>query len=86
MKQYPIVLFLMLFVGVFSAVAQISPDCTTAVSICDNTPLNFGTSGFGMDDFNGASRTGCLETTTSGAIESNAAWYRFRTGAAGQLG
>jgi gliding motility-associated-like protein len=66
--------------------AQISPDCGTAIPICNNTPVNAGTSGYGADDFGGASQTGCLETSLSGLIESNSAWYRFRTGAAGQLG
>ncbi|MGB5497812.1 MAG: T9SS type B sorting domain-containing protein, partial [Maribacter sp.] len=33
-----------------------------------------------------ASMSGCLEQTVTGSIESNSAWYRFRTGASGQLG
>ena len=66
--------------------AQVSPDCTAAVPICNNTPINGGTNGYGSDDFNGAATSGCLERTLSGAIESNASWYRFRTNAAGQLG
>ena len=66
--------------------AQVGNDCVSAVPICSNTPVNGGTSGYGNDDFNGASRSGCLEQTTSGAIESNSAWYRFRTSASGQLG
>ena len=66
--------------------AQISPDCGAAVPICSNTPVNGGTLGYGTDDFGGATETGCLETSLSGYIESNSAWYRFRTGAAGQLG
>ncbi len=68
------------------AKAQVAPDCGTAIPICNNTPVNGGTNGFGIDDFNNAGTSGCLERTTSGAIESNAAWYRFRTGASGQLG
>lgn len=68
------------------AIAQIAPDCSGAIPICSNTPTNGGTNGFGADDFNGASESGCLEQTLSGAIESNSAWYRFRTGASGQLG
>ncbi len=67
-------------------VAQISPDCINAIPICNNTPVNSGTMGFGVDDFNGAAASGCLEPTITGAIESNSAWYRFRTGASGQLG
>lgn len=70
----------------FNAVAQISPDCTTAIPICNNTPVNSGTNSYGVDDFNGANTSGCLEKTVSGTIESNAAWYKFRTGASGQLG
>jgi gliding motility-associated-like protein len=65
---------------------QVSPDCATVVPICNNTPINGGTNGFGVDDFYGAVSSGCLEQTTSGTIESNSAWYRFRTGASGQLG
>ncbi|ADV47839.1 hypothetical protein Celal_0500 [Cellulophaga algicola DSM 14237] len=78
------ILFLFLFSN-FS-VAQISPDCSTAIPICNNTPVNSGTDNYGVDDFNGNARSGCLERTTSGAIESNSAWYRFRTSATGQLG
>lgn len=66
--------------------AQVSQDCVNAIPICNNTPINGGTNGFGVDDFNGAASSGCLEQTTTGAIESNSAWYRFRTAEAGQLG
>lgn len=66
--------------------AQVSADCVNAIPICNNTPVNGGTNDFGMDDFNGAMTTGCLEQTLTGAIESNSAWYRFKTGASGQLG
>ncbi|MEM7485569.1 MAG: T9SS type B sorting domain-containing protein [Bacteroidota bacterium] len=66
--------------------SQVLPDCANAVPICNNTPINGGANGFGVDDFGGAGSSGCLERTLSGAIESNSAWYRFRTGASGQLG
>ncbi|MEM9647048.1 MAG: T9SS type B sorting domain-containing protein [Bacteroidota bacterium] len=66
--------------------AQVIPDCGSAVPICSNTPINGGTNGYGSDDFSGASSSGCLEQTTSGSIESNSAWYHFRTSASGQLG
>ena len=72
--------------GTTLARTQVAPDCSNAVPICNNTPVNGGTNGFGADDFNGAGKSGCLEKTPSGSIESNAAWYRFRTGASGQLG
>ena len=67
-------------------IAQVSPNCSNAIPICNNTPVNGGTNGFGVDDFNGAAASGCLERTTSGSIESNSAWYYFRTAANGELG
>ncbi|HMB63703.1 MAG TPA: T9SS type B sorting domain-containing protein [Eudoraea sp.] len=66
--------------------AQVAADCANAIPICNNTPVNAGTMGYGSDDFNGAATSGCLEQTVTGVIESNSAWYRFRTGAAGELG
>ena len=71
------------FLGLFS---QVSPDCGTAIPICNNTPVTGGVQGYGQDDFWGVARTGCLEGSLSGDIESNSAWYRFRTAASGQLG
>jgi len=79
-------LSLLLFLGTTQMFAQISPDCANAIPICTNTPLNGGTNGFGIDDFAGAAESGCLEKTLSGSIESNSTWYRFKTGATGQLG
>ncbi|MEO9510608.1 MAG: T9SS type B sorting domain-containing protein [Flavobacteriaceae bacterium] len=66
--------------------SQVTPECADAVPICSNTPINGGANGYGIDDFNGASSSGCLERTISGAIESNSGWYRFRANASGQLG
>lgn len=71
--------------GIFSVWSQVSPDCANAVPICNNTPVNGGTDGLGIDDFNGSSVSGCI-AQGSGTIESNSAWYRFRTGESGQLG
>ncbi|NQZ45108.1 MAG: T9SS type B sorting domain-containing protein [Flavobacteriaceae bacterium] len=85
MRRTVFVVFVAAFVGTF-AMAQVSPDCVSAIPICDNTPVNAGTDGYGVDDFDGAFSSGCLEQTATGAIESNSAWYRFRTGASGQLG
>nr|WP_299384661.1 T9SS type B sorting domain-containing protein [Allomuricauda sp.] len=75
-------------IAIFSQISysQVVPDCGAAVPICSNTPINGGTNGYGIDDFNGATTSGCLERTPSGNIESNSAWYRFRTAASGQLG
>ena len=86
MKNVGIVIFIVFFLGMFRSFAQVSPDCENATPICNNTPVNGGTNGYGNDDFNGALTSGCLEETVTGLIESNSAWYRFRTAASGQLG
>lgn len=86
MSRFGILLSLTFFFGVYCASAQVSPDCGNAIPICNDTPVNGGTNGFGIDDFDGASTSGCLEQALTNSIESNSAWYRFRTGASGQLG
>lgn len=86
MKRASILLWLPLFFGIQTVFGQISPDCSGAIPICSNTPVNGGTNDYGIDDFNGAATSGCFETSHSGFIEDNSAWYRFRTSAAGQLG
>ncbi|CAM4188277.1 T9SS type B sorting domain-containing protein [Zobellia nedashkovskayae] len=86
MSRFVILWFVLLIWGISAVSAQVSSDCSSAIPICNNTPVNGGTTGFGIDDFNSAETSGCLEQTLSGVIESNSAWYRFRTGASGQLG
>ncbi|MGY8914805.1 MAG: T9SS type B sorting domain-containing protein, partial [Flavobacteriales bacterium] len=86
MKRVTVLLWLPLLFGIQTVFGQISPDCSEAIPICSNTPVNGGTNDYGIDDFNGAATSGCLETSLSGFIEDNSAWYRFRTSAAGQLG
>ncbi|MBT8320275.1 MAG: T9SS type B sorting domain-containing protein [Eudoraea sp.] len=86
MKRYLIITALVYLLGILSISAQVASDCVNAIPICNNTPTNGGTQDYGIDDFGGAATSGCLEQTLSGAIESNSAWYRFRTGASGQLG
>ncbi len=85
MPRFIGIFFLLLLSG-SAAYAQVASDCGNAIAICNNTPVNGAINGFGKDDFNGAAVSGCLEQTLDGSIESNSAWYRFRTGASGQLG
>ncbi len=85
MNRFLVIFFPLFFLGML-AHAQVASDCGDAIPICNNTPTNGGTNGFGKDDFNGALESGCLEQTLDGTVESNSAWYRFRTGASGQLG
>ncbi len=86
MSRFIILCFVLLFLELPAVSAQVSSDCSNAIPICNNTPVNGGTTGFGIDDFNGSATSGCLEQTLSGVVESNSAWYRFRAGASGQLG
>ncbi len=79
----------LLFFGITLCTAQVSPDCSTAIPICSNVPITATVDGYGTDDFPGVSilADDCLESATpNGPIESNSAWYKFRTGASGQLG
>lgn len=66
--------------------AQVSADCVNAIPICTNIPFTGQVSSYGVDDFNAANSSGCLETSLSGVIESNSAWYTFTTLIAGTLG
>lgn len=85
MSKQGIPFLLLLFFGYLTCFSQVAPDCINAIPLCNNTPINAGTNGFGVDDFNGASVSGCI-TQATGTIETNSAWYRFRTGESGQLG
>lgn len=85
MTKYVITLLFIIFTGKLSVFSQVAADCVNAVPICNNTPINGGTNGFGIDDFNGATVSGCIAQST-GTIETNSAWYRFRTRESGQLG
>ncbi|TLP77036.1 T9SS type B sorting domain-containing protein [Maribacter sp. ACAM166] len=84
MTKYSIAILLMNIFGCLTCFSQVAPDCINATPICKNTPVNAGTNGYGVDDFNGASVSGCIEASVT--IETNSAWYRFRVGKSGQLG
>ena len=68
--------------------AQVSSDCSGSVPICDNTGSGGNVNGPGMDDFNGAGNSGCLQDggAGTGQVEANSAWYTFQTNETGQLG
>ncbi|WP_047246098.1 T9SS type B sorting domain-containing protein [Maribacter thermophilus] len=85
MTRFSVAFLITFFFGIYIGVAQVSADCANAIPICNNTPINEGTDGYGVDDFNGASISGCIKQG-SGTIESNSAWYRFKTGESGELG
>ncbi len=84
MKTTRILFLFVLICCVSRTFSQVSSDCIDAIPICTNTPYNGGVNGFGIDDFNGG-RVNC-KGTDAAIGETNSAWYRFRTGASGQLG
>ncbi|WP_405398874.1 T9SS type B sorting domain-containing protein [Maribacter sp. Asnod2-G09] len=84
MIKYGISILLICFFSIFTCFAQVSADCANAVPICYNTPVNGGTDGYGIDDFNGTFISGCI--IGSSTIETNSAWYKFKIGEIGQLG
>jgi len=87
MKVKSLIFCFLIALATNSLMAQVASDCINAVPICNNTPVNGGTQGYGADDYNGALVSGCLESPLNYPfIETNSAWYRFRTGASGQLG
>ncbi len=53
MKQLVIVYVVICYFGTCLAMGQVAPDCSNAVPICSNTPINGGTLGYGIDDFGG---------------------------------
>ncbi|MEH6769207.1 T9SS type B sorting domain-containing protein [Maribacter arcticus] len=85
MTKYGITILLLNLFGALSCFSQVALDCVNAIPICNNTPINAGTDGYGLDDFNGASVSGCI-TQATGTVETNSAWYRFRAAETGQLG
>ncbi len=81
--------YIVLCISLHVTHAQVSPDCATAIPICSNVPITGEVNGLGIDDFNGELSLGkdCLRADYgSSTIESNSAWYRFRTSESGQLG
>ncbi|MEO2052645.1 MAG: GTP cyclohydrolase, partial [Allomuricauda sp.] len=79
------------FLTFFSASAQNSPDCRTAIPVCADAPIMGVTDGSGdIDDFDPEviTQTGCLEkgSVSSANIENNTGWFVFRAGTDGQIG
>ena len=80
-----------LFLVIFGAIAQNSPDCRTAIPVCADAPIMSQADGLGdIDDFdpNVIRQTGCLEkgSVADANIENNTSWYVFRAGTTGRIG
>lgn len=83
--------FCCLFLLTWSAKAQNSPDCRTAIPVCADQPIMGLADGSGdIDDFDPEviRQTGCLEkgSVSSANIENNTSWFVFRAGTGGQVG
>ncbi len=79
------------FLFSWSAMAQNSPDCRSAIPVCADAPILSETDGSGdVDDFDPDTirQSGCLEkgSVASANIENNTSWYVFRAGTDGQIG
>ncbi len=79
------------FLFSWSAKAQNSPDCRSAIPVCADAPILSETDGSGdVDDFDPDTirQSGCLEkgSVASANIENNTSWYVFRAGTDGQIG
>ncbi len=79
------------FLFSWSAMAQNSPDCRSAIPVCADAPIFSETDGSGdVDDFDPDTirQSGCLEkgSVASANIENNTSWYVFRAGTDGQIG
>jgi gliding motility-associated-like protein len=62
-------------------------DCSNALPICSDANSGGVVNGFGVDDFNGNSVSGCLRNGLGvTTIETNSYWFRFKLAAGGQFG
>ncbi|WP_047246097.1 T9SS type B sorting domain-containing protein [Maribacter thermophilus] len=80
-----------LFLFLWDANAQNSPDCRTAIPVCADQPImGLADGGGDIEDFDPEviTQSGCLEkgSISSANIENNTAWYVFRAGTGGQVG
>jgi len=90
MRTFLRILFISVL-GTFSAVAQNSPDCRSAIPVCaDTTIVAFADGSGDIDDFDPdvIRQSGCLEkgSVSSANIENNTSWYVFRAGTDGRIG
>ena len=85
MKKHFITLAICLVAGFFYGYGQ--QDCSNALPICSDANSGGVVNGFGVDDFNGNSVSGCLRNGLGvTTIETNSYWFRFKLAAGGQFG
>ena len=84
MRKHFIVIVFCLFFGMFNSYSQ--SDCRNALSVCIDASNDGVVSNYGIDDFFGATQSGCLGTAGAGTIESNSYWFRIKLAQSGQFG
>jgi gliding motility-associated-like protein len=87
MKKYYIPLFLFLFLCVTSYVSYGQSDCSTTIPICTDANSGGVVNGYGNDDFNGQTVSGCLRNGLGvNTIETNSFWFRVKLAESGEFG
>ncbi len=85
MKKHFISLTIFLVAGLFYGYGQ--SDCSNALPICSDANSGGKVNGFGIDDFNGRSVSGCLKNGLGvTTVETNSYWFRVKLAASGEFG
>lgn len=80
-------LIFFVFAFVFTLQTFSQADCSNALPVCTNANSGGTVSGFGIDDFNGRTSSGCLRLNLDGtAIESNSFWFKIKLAESGEFG
>ena len=84
MKKYYIFL-VCLFFSILHGYSQ--SDCSTALPLCTDANSGGVVNGFGVDDFNGRTQSGCLRLGLSvSTIETNCFWFKVKLAESGEFG
>ncbi len=83
-RKYLIITIVLNFTFFFSFAQQ---DCTSALPVCSDANSGGLVDGYGSDDFNGATSSGCLNLGLGvSTIETNSYWFKIRMAASGEFG
>ena len=85
MNKYYIALLILLCVTSYDSYGQ--SDCSTALPLCTNANSGGVVNGYGDDDFNGQTVSGCLRNGLGvNTIETNSFWFRVKLAESGEFG
>jgi gliding motility-associated-like protein len=84
-NKYYVVLIFFLVTGLYNSYSQ--SDCSNALPLCTDANSGGIVNGFGIDDFNMLTQSGCLGTGLGvNTIETNSYWFRIKLAESGQFG